>query len=162
MRRKSILNKLVPQLIQHEGIKLKAYNDSVGVLTVGIGHNCKANPVLGVKKVGDEITTELAMQLFEADLTETENQMLGRWGWMQQLDDVRYSVMLNMAFNMGVYALSGFKRTLGFVREGQYVKASCEMLDSKWAGQVGPRARELAEQMRTGLWQEQQKRLGVQ
>ena len=35
----------------------------------------------------------------------------------------------------------------------QYNFASIEMLDSKWAKQVGYRAEELAEQMRTGEYQ---------
>ena len=36
---------------------------------------------------------------------------------------------------------------------GDYEKAAAEMLDSKWAVQVGNRSRELARQMRVGEWQ---------
>jgi len=34
-----------------------------------------------------------------------------------------------------------------------YATAAAEMLDSRWAKQVKGRAKELAEQMRTGKWQ---------
>ena len=40
------------------------------------------------------------------------------------------------------------------ISEGDYETASKEMLDSRWSKQVGQRSIELAEQMRTGQWQE--------
>ena len=42
--------------------------------------------------------------------------------------------------------------TLAGVRRGDYAAAARSMLVSKWARQVGARARELAEQMRTGRY----------
>jgi lysozyme len=62
-------------------------------------------------------------------------------------------VLVNMAFNMGINGLLGFKHTLELVRTGNYADAADAMLNSKWAEQVGPRAKRLSEQMRTGEWQ---------
>jgi GH24 family phage-related lysozyme (muramidase) len=46
--KESLKTALDPQLKCHEGLELKAYRDTVGILTVGIGHNLKTNPVLPI------------------------------------------------------------------------------------------------------------------
>ena len=58
------------------------------------------------------------------------------------------SILFNMAFNLGKTGLSKFSKTLEFIKQGEYAKASEEMLDSKWADQVGDRAKRLSERMR--------------
>ena len=47
-------------------------------------------------------------------------------------------------------SLSKFVNTLAHIEEGRYDEASVEMLDSRWARQVGDRAKVLSEMMRTG------------
>ncbi len=51
-------------------------------------------------------------------------------------------VLLDMAFNMGVASLLGFKKTIAALREGDWVTASCEMIDSLWYREVKSRAAE--------------------
>jgi lysozyme len=65
----------------------------------------------------------------------------------------RQAVLLNMAFNLGVGGLLGFKRALGAMRIEDYARAGTEMLDSTWARQVKGRAAELARQMMLGVWE---------
>ncbi len=60
------------------------------------------------------------------------------------------AVVLNMIFNMGLSRFSGFIKTIGYIENGQYFMAATEMLDSKWAKQVGKRARTLAKLMEAG------------
>ena len=49
---------------------------------------------------------------------------------------------------MGINRLLGFKKTLGHLREGNYPAAADELLDSRYARQVGRRANELADTLR--------------
>ena len=56
------------------------------------------------------------------------------------------------AFNLGPAGLLKFGRTLSAVEQGDYETAAVEMLDSRWAGQVGQRATRLSEMMLTGEW----------
>jgi lysozyme len=70
--------------------------------------------------------------------------------WWRKLDYVRQEVLLNMMFNMGATRLLGFKLFLAHAEAGEYGPASVEMINSKWAAQVGNRAQRLARQMRTG------------
>ncbi|RBB43674.1 hypothetical protein DQW51_30370, partial [Escherichia coli O111:H-] len=64
------IDQLKKRLAVEEGDRLAAYLDSVGILTIGIGHNCKTIPVHGVEKVGDRISPELEQTLFEIDVLE--------------------------------------------------------------------------------------------
>lgn len=168
MKRPSVLPQIIKQLIRHEGLSLSAYLDSVGILTIGVGHNCRASVVAGVNRVGDTITHAQAFNLLGSDVESLEAGMLQEWPWMSELDDARYGVMVNMTFNMGVKRLGSFKNTLRLIRRGDYEQAAVNMLKSKWAKQVhayppdSPEARragrpgrawELANQMHTGIWQ---------
>lgn len=146
---------MLAQLERHEGLRLAAYLDSLGVLTIGVGHNCRANPAYGVAKVGDKITPEQARKLFEKDVAKFEESLLLALPWIRDLAKTsppRYAVLLNMAFNMGLRGLLDFKNTLSFVQARQFRLAASHMLQSKWARQVGARAKELAKQMEEGQW----------
>lgn len=146
------VEKLEAQLAIDEGKRLAAYLDSEGILTVGIGHNCVAKPVAGVSKVGDHITEEQCRELFEADVSEAMAELDRRFPWWSGLDDVRQNILVNMCFNMGGKTLAGFVNTLRFIEQGDYSLAADGMLQSKWARQVGDRAKRLAQMMRTGEW----------
>lgn len=146
------IEKLEAQLAVDEGKRLAAYLDSEGILTVGIGHNCVAKPVAGVAKVGDTISEELCSELFRADIAESVAEMDRRFPWWTGLDDVRQNILVNMCFNMGGKTLAGFVNTLRFIEQGDYSLAADGMLQSKWARQVGNRAKRLAQMMRTGEW----------
>lgn len=136
--------RLTAQLTRHEGLRLKPYRDTVGKLTVGIGRN--------LDDVG--IFAHEATYLLSGDIDRAIRGLTARYPeWFPALDPVRQSVLVNMAFNMGLTTLASFRRTLDCVARGQYGEASDAMLQSKWAEQVGQRAVELAAQMRTGQWQ---------
>jgi lysozyme len=69
--------------------------------------------------------------------------------WFEDLSDVRQRVVVNMIFNMGLTKFRGFKETIKHIAAGEYSEAAKEMLDSKWARQVGLRAVRLSQMMRT-------------
>lgn len=57
-----------------------------------------------------------------------------------------------MCFNLGIAGLLKFKKFIAAVNDGFFELAAKEMLDSLWAKQVGNRAIELSEQIKTGEW----------
>ncbi|HAC30702.1 MAG TPA: lysozyme, partial [Marinobacter hydrocarbonoclasticus] len=67
------------------------------------------------------------------------------------LDPIRQTVLANMAFNLGFRGLMGFKKMWKAIARKDYTEAARQMLDSRWAHQVGYRAQELAQIMRTGV-----------
>jgi lysozyme len=136
------MSNLVKMLTLHEGYRRFPYRDTVGKLTVGIGINLDDTGLFL-----DEAQAVLQIRLAKV-ATELERKL----PWIADLDEVRASVLVDMAYNLGVAGLLGFKNTLAFVQSGEYTKAAQNMLRSKWAGQVGKRATRLAEMMRTGRW----------
>ncbi len=135
------LTALEDQLIRHESMELTVYKDSVGILTIGVGRN--------LEHVGLRSEAE-ARYLLRSDILAIKAELDSALPWVKDLDDVRQRCLLNMAFNLGVRGLTNFTRTLRFVSLGQYGDASKEMLLSKWANQVGNRAKELSSMMATG------------
>lgn len=132
-------NLLLQQLQRHEGLRLKPYRDAVGKLTIGYGRNLEDRG----------ISEDEAGFMLDNDIDQVVAE-LERLPLYLGLDSVRQTVLANMAFNMGVPTLLEFRRMLGALAEKDWDRAADEMLDSKWARQVGSRAVELSELMRRG------------
>lgn len=151
------LAKLAAQLKRHEGTRRDregrhiAYRCPAGALTIGYGHNLDANPVPGIG-INARLLEDQACRLLLADVQGCEMQLAAALPFARELAPARYAVLVNMVFNLGVRGLLGFRNTLADVRAGEYAGAAQRMLASKWARQVGSRARELARQMETGQW----------
>lgn len=132
-------NILLGRLSRTEGRRNKPYVDTVGKITIGIGHN------LADKGISDAIVD----QLFQSDIGEAAAgaETLPIY---TNLDPIRQTVLVDMVFNMGLQDLKQFVNTLAAIGRRDYEAASVNMLNSQWARQVGSRATELAEIMRTG------------
>lgn len=137
---------LTKQLRRDEGEVLHVYNDSLGYATIGVGR-------LIDKRKGGGITPEESAYLLSNDIDKREAELLRRAPWMANLDPVRFGALLNMAFQMGVDGLLGFKNTLAMVRVGDYDGAAVGMLASTWAKQTPERAARISKQVLTGVWQ---------
>jgi lysozyme len=70
--------------------------------------------------------------------------------WWRGLNDTRQRVLANMCFNLGYPRLSKFKKFLAAAKDQDWETAADEMMDSKWATQVGDRAVRLREKMLNG------------
>lgn len=131
------MNSLERQLAKHEGLRLKPYRCTAGKLTIGYGRNLEDNG----------ITKAEALTMLRNDIANVKAE-LERLGWWRRLDDTRQDVIANMAFNIGLTRLLTFKRMIAAIEDADYTKAADEMMDSKWAAQVGSRAVELARKMK--------------
>ena len=166
--------KFLAQIKRHEGtVKNRnglheAYLCPAGCWTIGYGHNIDADPKVVIFEPKTDRPETLILnkhstiedweadaildydiKRFETDLTRYVPYTCG----LKIDDPVRYYAMLNMVFNMGIHRFLGFKKTIMHVSNSNFIKAADEMIDSSWAYQVGPRARELSSQMKTGRWQ---------
>jgi len=135
------VQKLIENLKRHEGLRLKPYLCSEGKITIGFGRN--------LEDTG--ISEKEAEMLLMSDIQRCYEE-LDVFSWFHDLDQVRQEAMVNMLFNLGLPTFLEFKRTLKFMAEGAYSQAAAEMLDSKWATQVGDRASELAYMVETGQY----------
>ena len=136
------MDKLASLIAKHEGLRLKVYKDTVGIETIGYGRN--------LVDVG--ITPETAELMLQEDIDRSIEDA-DKFEWFARLNEVRQAVIIDMLFNLGLTRFKKFKHTIIYINSSRYADASREMLNSKWAKQVGDRAIELSDMMRTGVWE---------
>lgn len=142
------MTKLAEQLKRHEGAVKKngshfPYNCPAEKLTIGYGRNIEDRG----------ISEDEAEYLLNNDIKLSKAELEKAFHWFRSLTAERQAVLINMHFNIGLSRLNGFAKALAAIERGDYKTAAAEMLDSRWARQVGKRATELAKQMETGQWQ---------
>lgn len=137
-----MIDNLADQLRRDEGVRLSPYVDTVGKVTIGVGRN--------LTDVG--ISNDEANDMLENDIRKAVASCNGL-PWFNTMDYPRQAAILNMCFNLGFTGLLHFTHMLAALQKGDWETAAQEMLNSAWASQVGDRAKRLAEQIRTGVWQ---------
>lgn len=120
----------------HEGYRQFPYADSLGIQTIGYGRNLESR---GISE--PEAATLLANDIAEAE------SLLGKYEYYPSLSDERKAVLIDMMVNLGSTRLAGFEKMHAALCAGDYKQACVEMLDSKWADQVGQRSLTLADVM---------------
>lgn len=151
---------LIQKLIDHEGLVLQVYQDTLGIDTIGIGRNLEDRGITDSELEDMGITldhvyefgiTEAdAILLAENDVEIVEDELLRAHPCVDGLDAVRQLVLIDMAFNMGVPRLKKFKKMWAAIHVDDFTVASKEMLDSRWANQVKSRSTKLAHAMYSG------------
>ena len=132
------LVKVREDLIVHEGKRSLLYNCSAGYPTIGVGHNCETKP----------LSQAAIHQILNDDIDDCIGDLdrnIERWRRYPQ--GVQHA-LINMTFNMGISGLMKFRQTFAYLDKGHWIAAADEMLDSKWADQVGNRAEEVSSWVR--------------
>ena len=144
----------IEKLKIHEELRLKAYDDATGkelrpgdtlkgALTIGWGHNLSANG----------ITQRNAIAWLTEDIEKATAQCRQAFDWLDLLDPVRQDVIIQLAFNMGLAGLKTFKKFLAACEQQDWSLAVNELLDSKWATQVGKeRVDDILNAIEYGVW----------
>jgi len=137
------------QVKQDEGFSAVPYDDATGqplqvgdvlkgALTVGWGTN-----------LSEGIPASVAADLLDQRLEARFAELTRRFPLVLTLEWERQIVLGNLAYNMGIPRLALFVKMWAALRAGDYEQAAVEMLESRWATQVGARATRLADVMRS-------------
>ena len=132
---------LFDALKRHEGVRRYAYVCPAGYLTIGAGRNVDENSGRGLSD--DEID-----YLLSNDVDLSIDELNRSFSWFKNCPNSVKLILVNMHFNIGLSRLKQFKKMLAAVEDKDYSLAATEMLDSRWASQVGARATELSAQMK--------------
>lgn len=124
---------LAIEMLRHfEGVRLKAYRDSVGVPTIGIGMTYY--PDRRKVQMGDEITLEQAEQmkaeLLERDFATPVRRMLVG---AAETSAAQFGALVSFAYNVGVGALQS-STLLRLHKAGDYAGAANQFLRWNRAG----------------------------
>ena len=124
------MDSIIEQLKKHEGFEGDVYADSLGFDTIGYG------TLLPI----DEEEAEL---LLRHRFTKMISELVKRKPAISSYDSDVKEVLYNMCYQLGVNGLLGFKKMFLALDNKDYVTASEEGLDSRWAKQTPNRALEL-------------------
>lgn len=134
------------QIALQEGCETEAYQDTTGNWTIGIGHKGAY--------AGEVWTIDQCFQQFFQDVINIGvNPLNNALPWAQNtMGDIRWWVFVNMTYNMGIGGFLEFNATIQSAQEEDWEGVAQGMEESLWYSQVGQRAVELCQQMRTNQW----------
>ena len=138
--------RLLKSVKEHEGFRSKVYLDTLGKRTVGYGHLCVEDHWEDDKEyewgyLEEILHNDLREAIAGADeLIEQHN--------CKDLEGAAKEVIVEMIFQLGKTGVSKFKKMWEALSEYNYIGASFEMLDSKWANQTPNRAKKMAALMK--------------
>jgi len=140
------MERLLQSVKDHEGYHNKVYLDTLNKRTVGVGHLC----VEDFWEDDKEYEEKFLMDILEADL---QNAIKGSKELMEEhecsdIDDLAKEIIVEMIFQLGKTGVSKFRNMWKALSELNYVGASFEMLDSRWAKQTPNRANGMANLMK--------------
>lgn len=151
------MNTAIQILTYEEGFNSKVYIDSEGYPTVGYGLRigAKRQPLSEFNDFPPMPQHVAAMWMGDI-VNKIEHELLKKpiGSIYAGLDYNRQAVLTCMAYQLGISGMLKFKKTLDFIRKGEYTDASIEMLRSKWAKQTPNRAQRMAQIILTGEIQE--------
>jgi lysozyme len=131
-----MIDELTNLIAKHEGKMLTMYTDTVGVPTIGYGHNLQ-----------EPISEAAALQILSDDVSVAVNELDDRMDWWRDLPHPAQLVLASMVFNLGWPRFSRFKKMIAALEDRDYDRAAMEMQDSLWFQQIKSRGDELKQMM---------------
>jgi len=139
---------------QHEGYRPAVYMDTVGKPTVGIGLNLKRQdaPAIvtsaganyqNVLNGTQQLTDEQIKSIFKTTIAIAYADAKK---YIPKYDSLPKNIklaILDLSFNLGYTNLSKFVKLKQAIERNDYKSAAGELTNSKWATQVGNRAKNL-------------------
>lgn len=141
---------LKQELTRDEGLRLKAYQDTRGFWTIGVGH------LLGSRQRMSDITEREALALLEVDIEDAEALARSLVDQFDNMNDARQRALVNMAFNRGSHLTTSAKILPAIQRAAlsnsvvDWAAVRDAIDGTPWAQQVGKRAERLAAMFATG------------
>ena len=129
------MSKLLDNIKKSEGFRSTVYKCTEGHDTIGYGFAIK-----------DLVLTEhIATRILNAKLVELKLRVQQKFPFISDLPDEVQNVVIEMCYQMGVSGFSKFKKTISLLESKEFLSASKEMLDSRWAKQTPNRAKKLSD-----------------
>ncbi|WP_348269761.1 glycoside hydrolase family protein [Edaphobacter paludis] len=135
---------------RHEGLRLEAYKDTVGKLTVGYGFNLDAPAAKALCaslkldydaiRNGGSITEAQADAILDLQLGMVNAQAKTLFPNFNQMPADVQAVVQDLIFNLGLAGFSKFNQTIAALKAGDWPGAADHLTDSLWFKQVGSRA----------------------
>lgn len=127
--------------VLREGKKNTVYRDSLGKLTVGIGHLCCPEDRLSL---GDRISDIQVDIYFVQDTDKALDKALRQWKEINKLTPAFLAALISVNFQLGDFAQK-FKNSYRLLVEHKFDQAISNLRESLWAKQTPVRVRDFIE-----------------
>jgi len=133
------LDNLKEMIAKHEGYEPRVYKCTNGYDTIGYGFAIKD------LYMDEEIANLILDKKIRGLLARIEGN--DDWdSWFFDKPEIVQDVLVDMIFQIGFSGVRKFKKTIQYIKDDNFLLASEEMLDSKWARSDSPnRAKELSD-----------------
>jgi lysozyme len=128
-----MMQKTIALLIKHEGEKKRAYIDSRGNITAGMGHNLSAR----------DIEQDIIEKWKKDDILEFYTYWHDTFPWYRHLNEARQIALIDFSF-IGWQKVLEFKQLIDCLFRNDMTGAAEQILNSSYATQVGARAKDIA------------------
>lgn len=139
---------------RHEGYHGKPYVCGGGHSTIGWGHNMDDEPLPPHMReyldAHGQITEAMAEELLTKDIKDATDDCTVLYPDFNQFSPSRKNALIDFLFNVGIKTAMTFKATNLAINEERWNDAANQILKSKYARQVGARAKEVASLLRDG------------
>lgn len=138
------LQQMQSELIRDEGTQYRAYKDSLGNWTIGVGHLLGSGDWGGTVWTGDKISSVLV-----TDITNAYNRIADKDFYLAMDTDARRRALVNMSFQLGDHIFE-FVHSLAFLKDHQWSQATDHLRESLWYSQTPARAERVIQQFLKG------------
>src|ERR1700678_2550540 len=129
----TMMTATISLLIKHEDDKARAYIDTRGNITAGVGHNLTSR----------DIAEDIRQRWVKEDITEFYTDLCA-FDWFPKLCEARQIALIDMSF-MGWKSFLGFTDMIACLAKNDFSGAAHEVLRSDYAKEVGSRAQDIAD-----------------
>ena len=118
---------LLENIKAHEGFRDHIYKDSVGKPTVGYGFLVAALSPDELKLNGgkaEPMSREVAEKILNLKVSKLKKRLFQCLPWLQSKPQNVQDTLIEMAYQLGLAGLMGFRHTLGCIEAGDYAQAA--------------------------------------
>ena len=144
---------LIENIKAHEGYRREIYKDSVGKPTVGYGFLVSALSPDEIKLNGGKVepmSKEVADKILNLKVSKLKKRVFQCLPWLESKPQNVQDTLIEMAYQLGLAGLMGFRHTLGCIEAGDYAQAARNLRASLLYRQTPKRVEDYIRGLRDG------------
>ena len=118
---------LIENIKAHEGYRREIYKDSLGKATIGYGFLVSALSPDELKLNGgkaEPMSRETAEKILNLKVARLQKRVFQCLPWLESKSQGVQDTLIEMAYQLGLAGLLGFRHTLGCIEAGDYAQAA--------------------------------------
>ena len=144
---------LIENIKAHEGFRDHIYKDSVGKATVGYGFLVAALSPDEIALNGGKIepmSRETAEKILNLKVAKLQKRVFQCLPWLESKPQSVQDTLIEMAYQLGLAGLMGFRHTLGCIEAGDYAQAARNLRASLLYRQTPKRVEDYIKGLKNG------------